>query len=77
MYDCQTKCKKDRQFDKTLGACFKIDDLYDELFKKYSKKTYAGKPTKRYLKILKQIQKVGKHTLQQKIIKFNRIYTLI
>ena len=57
MYETQTHSKKYRQMDKTLGAYFKSDNLYSELYKKNFKKTYAGKPTKRYLRIMKQIQK--------------------
>ncbi|RUA07181.1 MAG: hypothetical protein DSY82_08590, partial [Flavobacteriia bacterium] len=57
MYESQVKSKKQRQFEKEFGTYFKIDDLYDELYKKYSKNTYAGKPTRRYLRIIKQIQK--------------------
>jgi len=58
MYETQTQSKKYRQLDKTLGAYFKSDALYRELYKKNFKKTYAGKPTKRYLRIIGQIQKV-------------------
>ena len=54
MYETQTQSKKYRQLDKTLGAYF---NLYSELCKKNFKKTYAGKPTKRYLRIMEQIQK--------------------
>ena len=57
MYETQTQSKKYRQLDKTLGAYFKIDNLYSELYKMNFKKTYAGKPTKRYLRIMEQIQK--------------------
>ena len=57
MYETQTQSKKYRQLDKTLGAYFEIDNLYSELYKKNFKKTYAGKPTKRYLRIMEQIQK--------------------
>ena len=57
MYETQTQSKKYRQLDKTLGAYFEIDNLYEELYKKNFKKTYAGKPTKRYLRIMEQIQK--------------------
>ena len=57
MYETQTQSKKYRQLDKTLGAYFKSDDLYSELYKKNFKKTYAGKPTKKYLRIIEQIQK--------------------
>lgn len=57
MYETQTQSKKYRQLDKTLGAYFKSDNLYSELYEKNFKKTYAGKPTKRYLRIMEQIQK--------------------
>lgn len=60
MYESQTKSKKYRQLDKTLGSWYKIDDLYSELYKKHFEKTYAGKPTKKYLRIMKQIQKADK-----------------
>ncbi len=57
MYESQTQSKKYRQLDKTIGAYFKTDDLYSQLCQKHFKKTYAGKPTKRYLRIMEQIQK--------------------
>jgi hypothetical protein len=57
MYETQTKSKKYRQLDKILGAYFKSDNLYSELYKKHFKRYYAGKPTKRYLRIMEQIQK--------------------
>ena len=56
MYESQTQSKKYRQLDK-LMAFFEIENLYSELYKKNFKKTYAGKPTKRYLRIMEQIQK--------------------
>ena len=56
MYETQTQSKKYRQLDKTFGAYFKIDNLCSELYKKNFKKYYAGKPTKRYLRIMEQIQ---------------------
>ena len=57
MYETQTQSKKYRQLDKILGAYFKTDDLYSQLYQKHFKKTYAGKPTKKYLRIMEQIQK--------------------
>ena len=59
MYETQTQSKKYRQQDKTLGAYFRTDDLYSQLYQKHFKKFYAGKPTKRYLRIMEQIQKAG------------------
>jgi len=60
MYETQTQSKKYRQLDKSLGAFFKTDDLYSQLYQKHFKKTYAGKPTKKYLRILEQIHKAEK-----------------
>lgn len=60
MYESQTQSKKNRKLLKTLDAYFKSDDLYSQLHKKHLKKTYAGKPTKRYLRILEQIEKADR-----------------
>jgi len=56
MYDKQTQSKKYRYLDKTLGAYFQADQLYSQLYKKHFKKKYAGKPTKKYLKLTRQIK---------------------
>ena len=71
MYETQTQSKKYRQLDKTLGVYFKSDNLYSELYKKNFKKTYAGKPTKRYLRIMEQIQKaesIPYHEIEQAML---------
>jgi hypothetical protein len=71
MYETQTQSKKYRQLDKTLGAYFEIDNLYEELYKKNFKKTYAGKPTKKYLRIMEQIQKaesIPYHEIERAIL---------
>lgn len=57
MYEIQTKSKAHRQMYKTLDIYFRKDDLYKQLNQKHFKKTYAGKPTKKYLRILEQIQR--------------------
>lgn len=56
MYSKQTQSKKYRALDKTFGAYFSADRLYGQLYKKHFKKFYAGKPTKRYLKLKRQIE---------------------
>ena len=56
-YETQTQSKYYRNLDKTLGAYFRTDRLYEQLYKKHFKKMYAGKPTKKYLRIMEQIQK--------------------
>lgn len=60
MYESQTYSKKYRNIEKSYGVYFKLDSLYSELYEKHFKKTYAGKPTKRYLKIMEQIRRVEK-----------------
>lgn len=57
MYETQTQSKKYRQLDKSVGAYLKADELYSKLYQKHFKKTYSGKPTKKYLRIMEQIQK--------------------
>jgi hypothetical protein len=65
MYETQTQSKKWRQLDKVFGAYFKSDELYSEIYKKHFKKMYAGKPTKKYLRIMKQIQKAESISYQE------------
>jgi hypothetical protein len=71
MYESQIQSKKYRELDKTFGAYFKTDQLYEQLYKKNFKKQYAGKPTKKYLKLTQQIQKaesVSYHEIEQAIL---------
>lgn len=68
MYEAQTLSKKDRLFFELLNFSFFSEDLYIELHKKNFKKMYAGKPTKKYLRIMNQIQKAEK-TPQSKLEK--------
>lgn len=68
MYAKQTHSKKYRGLDKTFGAYFRADELFEQLHAKHFKKHYAGKPTKKYLKILAQIEKaesVPAHAIEQ------------
>jgi len=57
MYDCQTKSKKWRFIESVYGSYFDLDKLYQKLYSKHFKKFYAGKPTKRYLRLIQQIQR--------------------
>lgn len=56
MYEIQTQSKKYRELYKPIGTFLWSDTLYNEIYKKHFKKTYAGKPTKRYLRIMKKIE---------------------
>lgn len=60
MYESQTRSKFYRGLDKTFGSYFELDRVYDELYSKHFKKFYNGKPTKRYLKLLNQINKANR-----------------
>lgn len=71
MYESQIQSKRYRQLGKTLGAYLRTDDLYSQLHQKYFKKTYAGKPTKKYLRIMEQIQKlesISYHEIERVIL---------
>lgn len=57
MYDSQTKSKQWRQIEKVYGCYFDQDKYYEELRRKHFKRTYAGKPTKRYLRIAERIER--------------------
>ena len=57
MYEKQAYSRKQRRFDILCNSITKPDELYEQVNKKYFKKTYAGKPTKKYLRIMEQIQK--------------------
>jgi hypothetical protein len=62
MYECQTKSKKWRGIEKIYGAYFEADKLYEQLYSKHFKTHYNGKPTKRYLRLMKQINKAERFT---------------
>jgi hypothetical protein len=71
MYETQTQSKKSRYFDKTLGAYFQTAQLFEQLHKKHFKKQYAGKPTKKYLKLTQQIQRaesIPYHEIERALI---------
>ncbi|GAE64567.1 hypothetical protein H3Z85_03450 [Chryseobacterium indologenes] len=53
-YEKQLHSKRWREWDKSFGACLD-DGVYEELHKKYFKKFYKGKPTKRYLKLMEKL----------------------
>lgn len=57
LYEKQTQSKRYRQLDKTLGAYFRIEKYYDLIYRKHFKKTYAGKPTRKYLQLSKAIER--------------------
>lgn len=55
MYAKQLESKKYRDLGKIFHRVFLPDKVYTELYSKYFKTHYNGKPTKRYLKIKQKI----------------------
>ncbi|TLX24670.1 hypothetical protein FE904_14960 [Chryseobacterium indologenes] len=53
-YEKQLQSKRWREWDKAFGS-YLDDKVYEELHKKHFKKFYKGKPTKRYLKLMKKL----------------------
>jgi len=64
-YEKQIQSKYARSLEKNLGAWFKSDKLYSELYSKHFRSQYNGKPTKRYLKLMKQIQEAESIPLEE------------
>ena len=72
MYEKQTQSKKSRELDKVLGGYFGTDKLYDQLYKKHFKKYYAGKPTKKYLQLKRQLmfaESIPPRTIERLLIR--------
>jgi hypothetical protein len=43
--------------ERVFGSYFKLDGLYEQLYSKHFKMHYNGKPTKRYLRLIQQINR--------------------
>ncbi len=54
MYEKQTYSHNNRWLGKQFDKLFNSEKAYEQIYSKYFKKQYNGKPTKRYLKLLKQ-----------------------
>jgi hypothetical protein len=59
MYEKQTYSKIVRQQFKLWEKVFCSDKIYEQMYKKYFKKQYAGKPTKKYLNLLEKLRRAG------------------
>lgn len=57
MYSTQTHSKKWRQIEKAYGCYFNSEKHYEEISRKHFKKFYNGKPTKRYKRLLREIER--------------------
>jgi len=56
MYKSQAKTKE-KGFFRYFKNQIKLDDLNEIIYSKHFKRNYAGKPTKRFLRIMEQIEK--------------------
>jgi hypothetical protein len=56
LYEKQTESKKNRRLGKQFEKLFGVEKGHEQIYTKHFKKQYNGKPTKRYLKLLKQIE---------------------
>lgn len=54
-YEKQTHSHKNRRLYNSLEIVFGTEKIYEQIYSKHFKSHYAGKPTKRYLKLMKQI----------------------
>ena len=57
MYEKQTFSKSMRYLDKNFSYLYASDRVYSEINKKHFKKFYSGKPTKRYVRLTKQLER--------------------
>ena len=70
-YETQVRSKKWRDMERLYGPYFDQERLYEQLYKKYFKKTYAGKPTKKYRELMKKLKTaegVTKGTIEQLLV---------
>jgi hypothetical protein len=59
MYEKQTKSKKGKDTRKLIDMVFSSDKLHEQLYQKHFRRTYAGKATKKYIKIMQKINRVN------------------
>ena len=64
-YEKQVESKYSRMLDQTYGAVLRADMVWEEIYSKHFKRYYAGKPTKRYLRLWAKIEKARKVRLPE------------
>jgi len=57
MYEKQTYSKNTRQQFALWGRLFDSEKIYEEIYSKYFKTHYSGRPTRRYTNLCKRLQK--------------------
>ncbi|MDB9963711.1 hypothetical protein OAD50_01370 [Vicingaceae bacterium] len=68
LYESQTWSKTIRRLYNTFGEDFLLDELYDQIYQPYFKKTYRAKPTQLLLKISQKIA-ILEHRNQDEVLK--------
>jgi len=64
-YEQQIESKQWRKLRVLFDNSFKIEKAYEQIQKKYLKTHYKGKPTKSYLRLLKQLDKSSQETFNE------------
>jgi hypothetical protein len=59
MYETQTYSSRNRFLVRQYDRVFGRDKLHEHMYKKHSRTHYAGKPTKRYLNLLKKVEQAN------------------
>jgi hypothetical protein len=67
MYSSQIRSKRHRRWDRTIGAFFDVDDILEQIHQKHTKKQYAGRPTKKYLRLSKRLEQAEDITADEVI----------
>lgn len=63
-YSCQVRSKKHRHWDNTIGLYFETDEILEQMFKKHIKKVYAGRPTKKYQRLITKLNRAESISFQ-------------
>ncbi len=62
-YESQIRSKRMRLLDKNFGPYFRLDKTYEELHRKYFKSFYAGKPTKKFKRLMNELKAAERHSV--------------
>jgi hypothetical protein len=57
MYEIQTKSKETRAQNRLIEMIFRREKLYEQLCGKHFTRSYNGKPTKKYVRLMKKIKR--------------------
>ncbi|MFT2007194.1 hypothetical protein ACMA1I_00840 [Pontibacter sp. 13R65] len=66
MYETQTYSHKARTLNNLFDKLYGVDKLYMQLRQKHFKSHYAGRPTKKYLKLMQKIRESERFTYREK-----------